>query len=353
MGGQSSKVSVIEQISVDSIEPGPCQTRLFGYDASIDSLAKSLRNVGQLAPVRLRPHPTREGVFQIIYGHRRWAAAKKLGWKTIHAEVSSAGDEHTALLALIENLERKDLSDYEKAVLFETLHTRFEKTYEEIGKMIGKTKQYVANHAAMLRLFDDDTLEEPGARDILHYLSEHHARILLRLGEPKDRLAYARLVVEEGLCVRETDKLIGRRHGKFARSYENGREYRNLYTGAPLLKNNQTGLRVCILSVNHLNTLIQNLKVSPYELGKLLGRQALPPLNEIGLNPCLRQEWQGALDSLARKGWGAMTVEDDIITASKIVFEDTDFLRGYLESFLGADLVEMSRDAHHIRFRVK
>ncbi len=99
-----------------------------------------------------------------------------------------ATNEDVLMQSLVENFEREGISDYEKALIFSTLNTKFNKTYEEIGKNLGISKQHVGSYISMLRLFDNTELAaNPELADALHKMSEHHARVLSRVSDKKTR----------------------------------------------------------------------------------------------------------------------------------------------------------------------
>ena len=196
-------------VPLDKIEANPYAVRL-DQSVEVDKLAESMRRHGQLADVLVRVHPSSSDKFQLIYGHRRVAAAKLLGWEKIRARVVTASEEEMLIMALIENLERKDFTAYEKARIFYRLNTEFKRSYEEIARIIGRSKAYVAQHIAMLELFTEEQTKDPEVIRLLQSLTERQARILLRLKDPEERLAMARIIVNENLCVREIEKLVGR-----------------------------------------------------------------------------------------------------------------------------------------------
>ncbi len=179
-------------------------------ESEIDNLADSLSSTGQLSPIRVRPNPKKETEYQIIFGNRRLAAAKKLGWKTISAEVVQADEAQTLIMAFSENGERKDFSDYEKALLIERIHETTKKTYVEIAELIGKSPAYVSQHVAMLTLFTSSVASTEERTRVLNSLSEKHARILAKKQDMADRWNTAKLVLKANLSPRELEKMNAR-----------------------------------------------------------------------------------------------------------------------------------------------
>jgi ParB family chromosome partitioning protein len=190
------------QIPIEQIEHHPHR-----LNTDISSLESSLVNQGQLTPIRVRPHPVIQGKYEIIFGNRRFEAAKKLCWKTIEATVSTVSDGQAILMALSENIERDDFSDYEKGLLIDQFHRAENKSYAEIAKLLGKSLAYVYQHTAMLRLFPEEIASEEERIKVLSELNEKQARVLLKVQDPNERWATAKLVVSAKLCVREIEKL--------------------------------------------------------------------------------------------------------------------------------------------------
>src|SRR5579863_231289 len=179
-------------------------------ELDLPSISESLSKIGQLSPVRLRPHPERPGMFQVIFGNRRVMAAKKLGWKTISADVSDLSDIDAVLIAYSENAERKDFSDYEKATLLEKLHQLTGKSYLEIARMIGKSPAYVSQHVAMLHLFPKSIDSDEERKRVLYRLGEKQARALTKVYDTRERWNLAKLAVEQDIAPNELEKICNR-----------------------------------------------------------------------------------------------------------------------------------------------
>jgi len=199
---------MIIEVHVDDLVTNRYNSRFNYVNSTVERLADSMELHGQLLPLRVRPTKT-AGKYEVVFGHRRLLAAKKLGWKTVKAEVVDLSDEDALVDSLVENLERENLSDYEKAVIFERFNVEFGKTYEEIGKMVGLTKQAISNHVAMLKLFNAQYLvENPDLVPILHEITEHHARVLARAEDVNDRASLLRLTQKDKLSVRDLSNLV-------------------------------------------------------------------------------------------------------------------------------------------------
>ncbi|MGQ9782200.1 MAG: ParB/RepB/Spo0J family partition protein [Nitrososphaeria archaeon] len=323
------------RINLDAIDPGPFETRLSRKD--INALSDSIKHCGQQIPIKVRPSKER-GKFEIIYGHRRFEAVKNLGLQTIEAEIVEVNDEEAIISALVENLVRNDLSDYEKAVLFKKIHDEFNKTYEEIGIMIGKSKQYISNHISMLDLFGEERIRrDPAALSILMNLTEHHARILMRIRDEEERFRIASLVVKFNLCVRETDKLVGRVKSRFPKEEKELAEEilddslakpgpYSIYRNGTVLWRMRPRRRVVIVGAKTLNYLISCIDKPKREIGREAARFfACKLASEVDLK---RMDFaQKALAILGKlTGFGKFDFIDGNIIAKNVAVEDIDFL---------------------------
>jgi ParB/RepB/Spo0J family partition protein len=203
---------LIVDLPIEKIEPNPFNSRLSLSCEELDNLASSFKRHGQIVPVKVRPSPCREGKYELVFGYRRLFAAKKLGWDTIRAEVvSSASDQEIAIESLIENLERKDISDYEKAVIFERIKREFGLSFAEIGKMTGLSRQHISNYLGLLDLFDEKTLSDNRElKEAMFKITEHHSRILRRIEDQNTRMDLTLRTVKDGLSVKELSNIVGR-----------------------------------------------------------------------------------------------------------------------------------------------
>ncbi len=179
-------------------------------DQEIEELARSLGRHGQFFPIRLREHPSKPGRYEVIFGNRRLAAAKRMGWSDINAEIVKASDEDALIMAFSENIDRKDFSDYEKALVLHKLNALKGKTIDEIAALVNKSPSYVSQHISMLRLFPDGVGEPEEVTGLLQLLSERHARALAKIDDPEERFSTAKFAVKASLGVRELEKICNR-----------------------------------------------------------------------------------------------------------------------------------------------
>jgi ParB family transcriptional regulator, chromosome partitioning protein len=187
-------------LPVDEIEENPFQPRREFSDVEIASLAESLKQHDMLQPVLVRQVA---GRYQLISGERRLRAARQAGWTTIPARVREADDRLVAELAIVENLQRKDLNPVEKALSFKRYLDQHRCTQDDLAKRLKIDRSTIAN---LMRL-----LELPGV--ILDGLQRGtitagHARALLPLGDEHEQVAFARRIETEGLSVRDVERLV-------------------------------------------------------------------------------------------------------------------------------------------------
>ena len=201
---------MLKEIPIPLIESSPLRVTS-GTEEEI--LENSLTKNGQLAPIRVRRHPTKDGSYTVIFGNRRLSAAKKLGWKHILAEVVDTNDLDSFVMAFSENADREDFTDYEKALILEKIHLLGNKTYAEVAKIVGRSAAFVSQHVAMLHLFPENVADEDERLRVLCRLTERHARILSKIDDNEDRWDSAKFAVSAGLGVRELQKFCssGRR----------------------------------------------------------------------------------------------------------------------------------------------
>jgi ParB family chromosome partitioning protein len=189
-----------QEIDLDRIDPNPYQPRRTFREQEIGELAASIRDSGLLQPITVRP---RGGRFEIVAGERRLRAARSLGLRRMPAVVREAEDAQLLELALVENLQREDLSALEEAEAYQRLHDQFRLTQEEIAQRVGKERATVANAMRLLRL-------PPALKQLLEEgrLEAGHARALLALDKAEDQLSLGRTAARRGLSVRAVEARV-------------------------------------------------------------------------------------------------------------------------------------------------
>jgi ParB family chromosome partitioning protein len=200
------------QIPLDSIRPNPQQPRTSFDPQALSELEQSIRELGVLVPIIVRPRGGGANpVYELIAGERRWRAAAAAQLPTIPAIVRSADDRASLELAVVENLQRRDLDPLEEAMGFAHLIDEYEFTQERLAERIGKSRPAIANALRLLGLSDPIKAELRGGG-----LSVGHARALLAVPE-FEREALARRIVAEGLTVRAVELLGTAKRGPVPR----------------------------------------------------------------------------------------------------------------------------------------
>ena len=187
----------LQELLLTSIVPNPRQPRRDFDDAQVKELADSIRSEGLLQPIVVRK--VKDG-YELIAGERRFRAFKLIGQKTITARILEASDASSAVLALIENLQRADLNAIDEALGFASLMRDFSLTQEAVADRLGKPRASIANSVRLLAL--DNELQAYVRKG---QLSAGHAKALLGIENVAHRVQVARLVIEKGLSVRATE----------------------------------------------------------------------------------------------------------------------------------------------------
>lgn len=182
----------VTTLRISQIEPNPNQPRRTFEEASLQQLADSIAIHGVIQPIAVR-RGKNEGFYEIIAGERRWRAAKLAGIVTIPAVILELDDAAAAQAALIENIQREDLNPVEEAKAYQTLLDTYGMTQENLAKQLGKSRSQIAN---MLRLLDlDEAILQALATG---ELTIGHAKALLSVKDPADRLALAKQIIAQG-----------------------------------------------------------------------------------------------------------------------------------------------------------
>ncbi len=206
LGKDEAEFSELDQgehtktVSITHLHPGKYQPRHAFGEEQLQDLAQSIREKGVLQPLLVRPHPEQVGEFEIIAGERRWRAAQQAQVHDVPVIVRDFDDKETLEVALVENLQRQDLSPLEEADGYHRLMHEFSHTQEQLAQVLGKSRSHVANTLRLLTLPGDvKEMLEAGE------LSAGHARCLVGVSRAAD---LARQVVKQGLNVRQTEKLV-------------------------------------------------------------------------------------------------------------------------------------------------
>lgn len=186
-------------VPIEFVHPGRFQPRKRFDPEAIQALVESVRERGILQPLLVRRHPDAPTDYEIIAGERRWRAAQLAGLHEVPVVIREMSDREALEIALIENIQRQDLSPLEEADGYRRLMDEFGHTQENLAGAIGKSRSHIANMLRLLSL-------PPALKDLLNdgQITAGHARALLGVPDPE---ALARIVVEKGLNVRQTEQL--------------------------------------------------------------------------------------------------------------------------------------------------
>ncbi|NDE91496.1 MAG: ParB/RepB/Spo0J family partition protein [Alphaproteobacteria bacterium] len=203
-------------LPVAQIYPNAKQPRKIFDKVALDDLTASIKEKGILQPILVRPHPDKSNAYEIVAGERRWRASQLAQLHEVPVIIRDIKDRDALEFALIENMQRDDLTPMEEAETFQRLSDEFGHTHEEIGRALGKSRTYIANTLRLLHLPE-------AVRQLMRdhkSLSGSHARALLSAKNP---LALANEVIEGGLSVRQTENLAKMSHGEELEAGEGGK----------------------------------------------------------------------------------------------------------------------------------
>ena len=193
----------IQRLPISRVEPREEQPRVNFDEASLGELAESIREYGMIQPITVRRLAS--GYYQIIAGERRWRAARMAGLKEVPVRVIEADERLATELALVENLQREDLSPIEEAQGYKTLMEVYGMTQDEAAKRVGKSRPTVTNALRLLSLAPEvQQFVEQGL------LSAGHARALVPIKPEEAQIEAAQSVIANGLSVRRTEQLAAK-----------------------------------------------------------------------------------------------------------------------------------------------
>jgi ParB family chromosome partitioning protein len=200
-GAQDAGGAYFEEVAIGAITPNPRQPRRHFEEDSLEELVLSIREVGLLQPVVVRP--VMPGHYELIMGERRWRACQRAGLEHIPAIVRGTTDDEMLRDALMENLHREQLNPLDEAAAYQQLLEDFGATHDELAHKVGRSRPHISNTIRLLHL--PPAVQRRVAAGVL---SAGHARALLALDDPdaQDRLAHR--IVAEGLSVRATEEIV-------------------------------------------------------------------------------------------------------------------------------------------------
>ena len=245
------------------IEPNREQPRKDFNEEQLAELADSIKRYGILQPLLVQKKGT---FYEIIAGERRWRAAKIAGLKEIPVVLREYNKQESMEIALIENVQRSDLNPIEEALAYQRLVTEFKLTQEEIAARVSKNRATITNSMRLLKL--DGQIQEMLIQNLI---SSGHARALLSLEDKGLQLKAAKMILDESLSVRETERLVKR----LAKEAENGEEKKD--------KNKDEALALIYQSLEERMKSVMGTKVSIHNKDKNKGRIEIEYYSEAEL----------------------------------------------------------------------
>lgn len=191
------QVRSAKPVAIELLHPGRYQPRHYMNQDAVEALADSIRDKGVLQPLLVRRHPEDPNAFEIIAGERRWRAAQLAKLHEVPVIIKDFDDQTTLEVAVIENVQREDLSAIEEADAYQRLMDEFDHTQEDVSALVGKSRSHVANTLRLLSL-------EPKIRKLIEegLLSAGHARTLIGV---ENGYRIAQQIIERNLSVREAE----------------------------------------------------------------------------------------------------------------------------------------------------
>ena len=193
-------ISSETKISIAKLRPSPLQPRRVFDKNSINELAESIKSKGLVQPILVRPSNTNDGEYEIIAGERRWRAAQVAQLHAIPAVIRNLNDTESLEIAIIENVQRSDLSPIEEAAGYKKLMESYNHTQEQLSEVVGKSRSHIANIIRLLSL-------PQSIQDMISQgsISSGHARAIMNSAFPEQ---LAERIINENLSVRATEALV-------------------------------------------------------------------------------------------------------------------------------------------------
>ena len=262
-------IGKIIELDINEIEINPLQPRSNFSEILIEELASSIKSLGLIQPITVRKIEPNK--FQLISGERRFRAAKLINLLKIPAYVRIANDEEILEMALVENIQRKDLDPIEIALCYERLIKEANITQDVLSERVGKKRSTIANYIRLLKL---DPIIQTGIRD--GFLSMGHGRAIINIEETDKQLEIYEKIISKKLSVRETEKIVSRLKNKItypseiknetsAFSQELEKEFETLLDAITKVKINENGKGTVKIFFNSKSELIAITKKIKHE----------------------------------------------------------------------------------------
>jgi ParB family chromosome partitioning protein len=194
-------VGSIIEINIESIKANPFQPRTHFNEEALQELAASIKELGIIQPITVRKLSGNN--FQLVSGERRFRASKLVGLKTVPAYVRIANDQEMLEMALVENIQRKDLDPIEVALSYQRLIDEIKLTQDKLSQRVGKKRSTVTNYLRLLKL---DPIIQTGMRD--GFISMGHGRALINIENTDTQINIYKKVLDQKLSVRQTEQLV-------------------------------------------------------------------------------------------------------------------------------------------------
>lgn len=195
----------VMQLPVNNIEPNRYQPRSIFSDEKINELAQTIHTHGMIQPIIVRQLEGETDKYEIIAGERRWRAVQSLEWENISAIIRNMTEAETASVALIENLQREELTVIEEATAYDQLLQLHDLTQEALAQRLGKNQSTIANKLRLLKLS-----EEVQQAILNKEITERHARALIKVSEPEEQVKVLKAILEHDLNVKQTEERIAK-----------------------------------------------------------------------------------------------------------------------------------------------
>ena len=203
---ENIKDNLLTSLPIELIKPNPLQPRKNFSKETLNELAASIKDRGVLQPIIVRPAKNKDNEWEIIAGERRWKAAQLAGFHEVPVSIKDIKDEDVAIIALIENIQRENLSPIEEALGYKRLMNKFSITQEELGSKMRRSRAYITNFIRLLSL----------PEEVQKLLAEK----LISVGQVrpiignKNSIELAHLIVKEKLSAREVEQLVKAKQGR-------------------------------------------------------------------------------------------------------------------------------------------
>ena len=199
-GIQTNGSSNLSEVRMDDIQPNPNQPRQEFDDDTLQELANSIRQIGLVQPITLRDMG--DGTYTIIAGERRWRACQRVGLTTIPAYIRTVDDENMLEMALVENIQREDLSAIEVSLAYQSLIEKHSLTQDQLSEKVGKNRATIANYLRLLKL---PASVQMALRN--KEINMGHARALLSISDPKAQLKVFSEMKKGRMSVRQIENM--------------------------------------------------------------------------------------------------------------------------------------------------